>query len=74
MSIIEDPNQINSPRFGHTLTLLHRGKDSPKAILFGGITIYITIGATGISGHFAINSDTFIYHIKNEKWDKLNCI
>ena len=32
------------------------------------------IGATGLSGHFAINSDTFIYFIKTEKWEKLNRI
>ena len=53
-----------SPRFGHTITLVSKSKEKPKAVLFGG--------ATGVDGHFSINSDTFLYQIDAKKWIKLN--
>ena len=52
-----------SSRFGHTFTLVSKGKDKAKAVLFGG--------ATGADGHFSINSDTFVYYITSQKWLKL---
>lgn len=50
-------------RFGHTFTLVSKGKDKAKAVLFGGVT--------GADGHFSINSDTFVYYITSQKWLKL---
>jgi len=49
-----------SPRFGHTITKIHK----TKAILFGG--------ATGVEGKFAINSDTYLFYIESKKWVKLD--
>lgn len=48
-----------SPRFGHTITLVHKS----KAVLFGG--------ATGVDGKFSINSDTYVFYVESKKWLKL---
>ena len=70
---IEDTNNIMTPRFGHTLTLVNKTDENPKAVLFGGKKKNNNyLGATGAGGHFSINSDTFLYFIKTEKWGKLN--
>lgn len=53
---------INS-RFGHTITLVSKGKDKAKAILFGG--------AIGSDGHFSITADTYAYYIHSQQWFKL---
>lgn len=63
-SYIKTIDNDMSPRFGHTITLVSKAKDRAKAVLFGG--------ATGADGHFSINSDTFVYFINSQIWQKLN--
>lgn len=58
-SVIKVIENTMSPRFGHTITLVHK----TKAVLFGG--------ATGVDGKFSINSDTFVYFIESKQWLKL---